>query len=149
MGEFDDSLAENCTKGDPLYGHPNVRWIRVANASSFKIDQRINQNIDPDSDGIDFPKMDKYVLQIRMNPFIFLQYVSVPSSNVILLYVFVHYDSGRKSRAYESKIQQSPVVENFLTDEPTRYFEVYLNTTDDGLPPTDVTLNVVCSMMEN
>lgn len=140
-------MAENCTKGDPLYGHPNVAWIRVANATNFIIDQRINQNVDPDSDGIDFPKMDAYILQIRMRPYVYLQYVSVPSSNVILLYVVVHYDSGRRSRAYHSKVRQNPVVENFLTDEPTRFFEVYLNRTDDGLPPNDVTLNVVCFLL--
>ncbi len=143
-GEIDDSLAEDCTKSDPLYGHPNVEWIRVANAPNFLIDQRINQNIDPDSDGIDFPKMDTYILQIRMRPYVFLQFVNVPSSNVILLYVVVHYDSGKGHRAYHSKVQQSPVVENFLADEPTKFFEVYLNATDDGLPPNDVTLNVVC-----
>jgi hypothetical protein len=130
--------------GDPLYGHPNVEWIRVANSPNFIIDQRINQNIDPDSDGIDFPKMDTYVLQIRMRPYVFLQFVNVPSSNVILLYVRIHYDSGKGHRTYSSKVQQSPVAENFIADEPTRFFEVFLNTTDDGLPPNDVTLSVVC-----
>ncbi|CAF1076014.1 unnamed protein product [Rotaria sordida] len=142
IGEYDDSLAVNCTAGGPIYGHPNIEWIRVANASYFTIDQRINRNADPDSDGIDFPKMDTYILQIRMIPYIFLQYVSVPSSNVILLYVVVHYDSGRRHNAYQSKVEQSPVVENFLAKEPTRFFEVYLNATDDGLPPSDVTLDI-------
>ncbi|CAF4953056.1 unnamed protein product [Rotaria sp. Silwood1] len=142
IGEYDDSLAVNCTAGGPLYGHPNVEWIRVANASHFIIDQRINRNVDPDSDGIDFPKMDTYILQIRMIPYVFLQYVSVPASNVILLYVVVHYDSGRRHNAYHSKVEQSPVVENFLAKEPTRFFEVYLNATDDGLPPSDVTLDI-------
>jgi hypothetical protein len=144
-GEIDDSVAVNCFESGPLYGHPNVAWIRVANAPNFKIDQRINQNIDPDSDGIDFPKMDQYILKIRMRPYIFLQFVNVPSSNVVLLHVIVYFDSGiGKFRPYTSKIQQNPVVENFLVDEPIRYFEVRLNATDDGLPPTDVTLNVVC-----
>ncbi|CAF2085140.1 unnamed protein product [Rotaria magnacalcarata] len=142
IGEYDDSLAVDCTKGDPLYGHPNVEWIRVANASDFMIDQRINQNVDPDSDGIDFPKMDTYILQVRMKPYVFLQYVSVPSSNVILLYVVVHYESGKRHNVYHSKVEQSPVVENFLAKEPTKFFEVYLNATDDGLPPSDVTLDV-------
>ncbi|CAF1154215.1 unnamed protein product [Rotaria sordida] len=142
IGEYDDSLAVNCTAGGPIYGHPNIEWIRVANASYFTIDQRVNRNADPDSDGIDFPKMDTYILQIRMIPYIFLQYVSVPSSNVILLYVVVHYDSGRRYNAYQSKVEQSPVVENFLAKEPTRFFEVYLNATDDGLPPSDVTLDI-------
>ncbi|CAF3156003.1 unnamed protein product [Rotaria sp. Silwood2] len=142
IGEYDDSLAVNCTAGGPLYGHPNIEWIRVANASHFIIDQRINRNADPDSDGIDFPKMDTYILQIRMIPYVFLQYVSVPASNVILLYVVVHYDSGRRYNAYHSKVEQSPVVENFLAKEPTRFFEVYLNATDDGLPPSDVTLDI-------
>ena len=136
-------MAQNCTQNDPLFGHPNVAWIRVANASDLIIDERINQNIDPDSNGINFPKMDTYILQIRMRAYIFLQSVIVPSSNVVLLFVVVHYDSGKGHRAYHSKLQESPVVENFLADEPTRFFEVHLNATDDGLPPTDVTLIVV------
>ena len=120
-----------------------MAWIRVANAPSVVIDQRINQDLDPDSDGIDFPRMDAYILQIRMKPYVFLQYVSVPSSNVVRLYVVVHYDSAKGHRAYHSLTEQNPVVENFLADEPTRFFEVYLNATDDNMPPTDVTLNVV------
>jgi hypothetical protein len=89
--------------------------------------------------------MDKYILKIRMKSYVFLQFVNVPSSNVILLYVIVYYDSGiGKFRPYTSKIQQNPVVEHFLVDEPIRYFEVHLNATDDGLPPNDVTLSVVC-----
>lgn len=87
--------------------------------------------------------MDTYILQVRMKPYVFLQYVSVPSSNVILLYVVVHYESGKRHNAYHSKVQQSPVVENFLAKEPTKFFEVYLNATDDGLPPSDVTLDIV------
>jgi hypothetical protein len=78
-----------------------------------------------------------------MRPYVFLQFVNVPSSNVILLYVRVYYDSGRQYRTYKSKVQQSPVVENFIADEPIRFFKVYLNKTDDGLPPNDVTLSVV------
>ncbi len=88
--------------------------------------------------------MDHYILRIRMKIYIYLQFVLVPSSNVNLLYVIVHYDSGRRYQSYKSNIQQSPVVEKFLAEEPTRYFDVYLNATDDGLPPNDVTLNVVC-----
>jgi hypothetical protein len=79
-----------------------------------------------------------------MKPYIFLQFVNVPSSNVILLYTVVHYDSGKRYTAYHSRVQQNPVVEKFLADEPTRFFEVHLNRTDDGLPPNDVTLHVVC-----
>jgi hypothetical protein len=143
-GEYDDSVTENCITDEPLYGHPNVEWIRVANAPNFIIDQRINPDDDPNSDGIDFPIMEKYILQIRMKSYIFLQFVSVPATNVVLLYVVVHYDSGRKYRPYQSNRQSTPVVENFLTDEPTRFFEVHLNATDNGLPPNDVTLAVVC-----
>lgn len=142
-GEVDDSLAENCVVGGQLYGHENVEWIQVANAPNFIIDQRINQNIDPDSDGIDFQEMDSYILRVRMRPYVYLQFVNVPSSNVILLYVRIHYDSGRRHRTYRSKMGQNPVAENFTADEPTRYFEVFLNATDDGQPPNDVTLSVV------
>ena len=88
--------------------------------------------------------MNTYVLQVRMKPYIFLQFVSVPANNVVLLYVVVHYDSDGSYRPYRSKRQTTPVVENFLTDEPTRFFEVHLNATDNGLPPEDVTLVVVC-----
>ncbi len=79
-----------------------------------------------------------------MRPYIFLQFITVPASNVILLYVRVHYDSGKGHHSYSSKMQANPVVENFLADEPTRFFEVYLNVTDNGEPPDDVTLSVVC-----
>ena len=147
VGEYDDSLAVNCTKDEPIYGHPYVEWIRVARAPNFLIDERINPNNDSDSDGIDFPRMEKYILQIRMKPYIFLQFVSVPASNVILLYVVVHYDSGKKYRPYRSKREPNPVVENFLADEPTRFFEVHLNATDNGLPPDDVTLSLVCGIL--
>ncbi len=139
-------MPENCTVNGPLYGHPNVQSIRVADAPDLIIDDRLNPNPDPDSDGIDFPRMNQYVFHIRMRPYIFLQYVNVPASNVILLFVTVHYDSGKGHRYYHSKIQQNPVVENFHTDEPTRYFEVHLNMTDDGQPPDDVTLDVVSCM---
>lgn len=87
--------------------------------------------------------MNSYILRIRMRQYVYLQFVNVPSSNVILLYVRIHYDSGRTYRTYKSKFQQNPVVENFIADEPIRYFEVFLNATDDGLPPNDVTLSVV------
>lgn len=143
IGEYDDSLAVNCTKNEPIYGHPYVEWIRVARAPNFLIDERINPDNDSDSDGIDFPPMKKYILQIRMKPYVFLQFVSVPASNVILLYVVVHYDSGRKYRPYRSKPESNPVVENFLVDEPTRFFEIHLNATDNDEPPTDVTLSLV------
>jgi hypothetical protein len=79
-----------------------------------------------------------------MKPYVFLQFVSVPATNVILLYVAVHYESGKKFRPYKSNRQSTPVVENFLTDEPIKFFEVHLNATDNGLPPNDVTLAVVC-----
>ncbi|CAF3766312.1 unnamed protein product, partial [Adineta steineri] len=142
LGEIDDTLAQDCTIDAPLYGNPNVEWIRVAGAPDLKIDQRINKNIDPDSDGIDFPKMKRYILLIRMKIYIYLQFVVVPSSNVNLLYVIAHYDSGRARQLYHSKVQQNPIVENFLTIEPIKFFEVHLNSTDDDLPPNDVTLNV-------
>ena len=143
-GEFDDSLPESCTIHAPLYGHPNIESIRVADAPNLIIDQRINPDNDSNSDGIDFPPMERYILRIRMRPFVFLQFVNVPASNVILLYVVVYYDSGRRYRVYQSKREANPVVEYFLTDEPIRYFEVYLNATDNNLPPDDVTLDVVC-----
>lgn len=146
IGEIDDSLAENCISSGPLYGHPNVAWIRALDAPFVVIDERINPNIDPDSDGIDFPPLNAYVLRFRMRPYVYLQYVNVPSSNVILLYVRVYYDSGRRYHTYQSQRQQNPLVENFLSDEPIRFFDVYLNETDDGQPPTDVTLYIVsCS----
>lgn len=141
--EVDEAAASDCTINPPLLGHPNVEWIRVAYARHMIIDERININIDPDSDGIDFPPMDKYILLVRMNVYIFLQFVIVPSSNVNLLFVITHYESGKKCRFYHSAVRQSPIVEGFLTDEPIKYFEVHLNSTDNGLPPNDVTLNVV------
>ena len=149
VGEYDDSVAQDCVN-EPLYGHPNVEWIRIANAPDLIIDERINPDPkDPNSDGIDFPPMEKYVLQIRMKSYIFLQYVSVPATNVVLLYVAVHYDSRRRSfRPYQSNRQSTPVVENFLTDEPIKFFEVHLNATDNGLPPIDVTLVAVCIALE-
>ena len=76
-----------------------------------------------------------------MKPYIYLQYVNVPASNVILLYVVVYYDSRLgANQPHTSKIQQNPVVENFYVNEPYRYFEVHLAKTDDGLPPTDFVL---------
>ena len=143
IGEIDDSSAEDCITNGPLYGHPNVVWIHALDAPFVVIDERINPNIDPNSDGIDFPPLDAYAFRFRMRPYIHLQKITVPSSNVILLYVRVHYDSGMRSLTYQSKRQQDPKVENFLAGEPFRFFDIYLNETDDGQPPTDVTLYIV------
>ena len=136
-------MPESCTIREPLFGNRHVESIRVANAPHLIIDARINLNGDRDSDGIDFPLMDKYIIRVRMREFIYLQYVTVPASNVNSLIVVVYYDSGRSRRLYRSLQQTNPVVEKFLTDEPTRFFEVYLSGTDDNAPPNDVTLDVV------
>ena len=126
----------------PLYGNPDVEWIRVADAPSIIVDSRIDRNIDPDSDGIYFSEMNRYVFLVRMKVYIYLQFIVVPSSNVNLIYVVTHYDTGGKE-FYRSRTQDDPVVQRFLK-KPIKYFEVHLNSTDNGLPPSDVTLNVVC-----
>ncbi|CAF1547275.1 unnamed protein product, partial [Adineta ricciae] len=138
--EIDYSIILKCTVIPPLYGNLDVEWIRVADAPSIIVDSRIDRNIDPDSDGIYFPQMNRYVFLVRMKVYIYLQFIVVPSSNVNLLYVVTHYDTGGKE-FYRSRTQDDPVVQRFLK-KPIKYFEVHLNSTDNGLPPSDVTLNV-------
>lgn len=151
LNEIDDTYTQKCGRPTALFGNPDVNLIQVADApDSVVIDERINENRnDPESDGIDFPQMKRYILQIWMKNPVYLQYVIVPSSNVKLFYVNVYYSSKRRHRAYLSKIKDNPVVENFLTDEPTNHFEVQLNATDNGLPPSDVTLIVVSNNYVN
>lgn len=139
--EIDYSIILKCTVIPPLYGNPDVEWIRVADAPDIIVDSRIDRNIDPDSDGIYFPPMSRYVFLVRMKVYIYLQFILIPSSNVDLLYVVTHYDTGGKE-FYRSRVQDDPVVQRFLK-KPIKYFEVHLNSTDNGLPPSDVTLNVV------
>ena len=139
-GEFDDSHAQHCFD-DGLFGHPNVKKIEFVELPAFPIDQRINPDNDSDSDGIDFPLARNYTLNVYMRRSVYLQYVNVPASNVILLYVIVHSPRGRMP--YHSKMEPNPVVKDFLADDPTMMFQVQLMATEDGREPRDVTLKVV------